>query len=85
MKLDVSKQAFAEAVRAEGIGLNTHYYYLVADWPWVQPHLADRFDCPNARKARDGSFAVYLNENYTTREAEDTAAAIAKVEAALSR
>lgn len=84
-KLQVDKRAFAEAVRAEGIGLNPHYRYLVADWPWVQPYLADRFDCPNARAARDQSFALYLNENYGLREAEDTAAAIAKVEAALRR
>lgn len=84
-KLKVGKQAFAEAVRAEGIGLNPHYRYLVADWPWVQPHLADRFDCPDARKAQDRSFALYLNENYAIREAEDTAMAIAKVEAALRR
>jgi dTDP-4-amino-4,6-dideoxygalactose transaminase len=84
-KIKVDKQAFAEAVRSEGIGLNPHYRYLVADWPWVQPYLADRFDCPNARLARNSSFALYLNENYAIREAEDAAAAIAKVEAALCR
>lgn len=84
-RLAVGKRAFAEAVRAEGVSLNPDYRYLVADWPWAQPHLADRFDCPNARKARDLSFALYLNENYAAREAEDTAAAIAKVEAALHR
>jgi dTDP-4-amino-4,6-dideoxygalactose transaminase len=84
-KLSVGKEAFAEAIRAEGIGLNPHYRYLVADWPWVRPYLADRFDCPKARDARDHSFALYLNENYATREADDTIAAITKVEAALRR
>ncbi|HXW29306.1 MAG TPA: DegT/DnrJ/EryC1/StrS family aminotransferase, partial [Xanthobacteraceae bacterium] len=46
--ISCSKQRFAEAVRAEGIGLNVHYQYLVADWPWVKPHLADSFDPSNA-------------------------------------
>ena len=78
-QIAVSKQEFAEAVRAEGIGLNPHYRYLVADWPWVRPYLSDDFGCPNARSVRDRTFNLYLNERYGSREAEDTAAAIEKV------
>lgn len=74
------KQAFAEATRAEGIGLNPHYQYLVAEWPWVQPYLSDDFPCPVAREVRDSSFALYVNENYGPAEVEDTVRAIAKVE-----
>lgn len=84
-KLTVDKLAFAEAVCAEGIPLNPHYRYLVADWPWIQPYLGDKSDCPNARAARDGSFCLYLNENYGPAEARDTIAAIEKVEAAFAR
>ncbi len=79
-RLSCTKRDFAEAVRAEGIGLNPHYRYLVCDWPWVKPHLADAFDCPNGRDVLDRSFNLYLNENYGPREAGDVAAAIAKVE-----
>ncbi len=79
-RLAGGKIEFAEAVRAEGVGLNPDYRYLVYDWPWVRPFLADDFDCPNARDTRDRSFNLYLNENYGPREAEDVAAAIAKVE-----
>ena len=78
--ISCSKQRFAEAVRAEGIGLNVHYQYLVADWPWVKPHLADSFDPSNARHIRDQSFCLYLNENYGLSEASDCANAIVKVE-----
>jgi perosamine synthetase len=78
--ISCSKQRFAEAVRAEGIGLNVHYQYLVADWPWVKPHLADSFDPSNARRTRDQSFCLYLNENYGLSEASDCANAIVKVE-----
>lgn len=84
-RLTVSKTRFAEAVRAEGIGLNPHYQYVVADWPFLKPYLADDFGTPNARAARDGSFCLYLNEKYSEREAADCVAAILKVEAELAR
>ena len=79
-KLACTKVEFAEAVKAEGIGLNPQYRYVVSEWPWVRPYLADDFDCPNARDIRDRSFNLYLNENYTRREALDIANAIVKVE-----
>lgn len=78
--LTCDKTAFAEAVLAEGIGLNPHYACLVRDWTWAQPYLSDQCDTPNAREVRDGSFNLYLNERYGPREAEDVALAIAKVE-----
>jgi perosamine synthetase len=80
-----TKQQFAEAVRAEGIGLNAHYQYLAADWPWVKGHLADEFDTPNARAIRDQTFCLYLNENYGLSEASDCANAIVKVERHFAR
>lgn len=79
-RIACSKIDFAQAVEKEGIGLNPHYQYVVADWPWVKPYLADDFDTPNARNIRDSSFNLYLNESYGEREAADTAAAILKVE-----
>jgi len=78
----VNKTAFAQAVIAEGIGLNPHYNYLVADWPWVRPYLSDDFDTTNARSIRDKTFNLYLNENYGEQEVQDTVDAIVKVEKA---
>lgn len=80
--LSCDKTSFAKAVLAEGIGLNPHYKYLVRDWPWVAKHLADDFACPNARRIRDKSFCLYVNENYGPQEIDDTVAAIIKVEKA---
>lgn len=82
LRIRTTKQAFAEAVLAEGIGLSPHYRYLVADWPWIKPHLSDAFETANARSIRDCTFNLYLNENYGAQEAQDAAAAIAKVERA---
>jgi dTDP-4-amino-4,6-dideoxygalactose transaminase len=81
-RIVVTKEAFARAVLAEGIGLNPHYNYLVEDWPWAQRFLSDRFETSNARSIRDRSFNLYLNENYGLTEAEDIVAAILKVESA---
>ncbi|HKT17922.1 MAG TPA: DegT/DnrJ/EryC1/StrS family aminotransferase [Stellaceae bacterium] len=79
-RIACSKIEFAEAVRAEGIDLNPHYQYVIEEWPWLEPYLADRFRSENARSIRDRSFNLYLNERYGEREAEDTVNAITKVE-----
>lgn len=79
-QISCTKLEFAKAVLAEGIGLNPHYQYLVADWPWLKKYLKDAFDSPNARDIRDRSFMLYLNENYGNSEAADCAKAIVKVE-----
>jgi perosamine synthetase len=84
-RLTCSKEVFARAVLAEGIGLNPHYQYLVRDWPWVQPYLADDFEPANARRIRDSAFCLYLNENYGNEEANDVARAIVKVEKHFAR
>jgi hypothetical protein len=67
-------------VQKEGIDLNPHYRFVVDEWPWVQPYLADGFKTENARSIRDRSFNLYLNENYGEAEASDTVEAILKVE-----
>lgn len=79
-KITVSKIDFAKALMAEGIPLNPHYLYLVEDWPWLKPYLVDDFKCQEARNARDRSFCLYLNENYTEMEVRDIITAIQKVE-----
>jgi perosamine synthetase len=83
-KLGCPKLEFARAVQAEGIDLNPQYQYVVGDWPWVQPHLAGPWHCPNAIECRDRSFNILLNENYGEREVNDVVSAIVKVERALS-
>lgn len=79
-RLLCDKIDFAKAVLAEGIGLNHHYKYLVRDWEWVRPYLADEFDPVNARVIRDTTFCIYLNEKYGIREARDVEMALKKVE-----
>lgn len=84
-RISCTKIEFAKAVLAEGIGLSPHYQYVVADWAWARPYLADAFDTPNARDICDRSFNLYLNENYGPQEAADAVAAIVKVEKHFAR
>jgi len=84
-RITCSKVEFAEAVRAEGIDLNPHYKYLVAEWPYIHPYLADDFDPPNARDIRDRSFNLYLNEKYGEQESRDAVKSIVKVEKYFAR
>jgi perosamine synthetase len=79
-RISCTKQHFANALLPEGIGVNPHYQYLVCDWPWLKPYLAEQFDTPNAREIRDRSFMLYLNENYGNSEAADCTKAIVKLE-----
>ena len=80
MRLSCNKSTFAKAIFAEGISLNHHYKYLVRDWEWLSPYLADRFDTLNARTIRDTSFCLYLNEKYGLEESKDFGSVLAKVE-----
>lgn len=81
--LPVPKVAFADMVAKEGIGLNRDYRYLLADWGYLRPYLADVFETPNARAIRDTSFNLFVNEKYGPQELEDTLTALLKVEHAL--
>lgn len=79
------KRDVAEALRAEGIDLNPHYRYVVAEWPWLRPYLADNFTTPEAVSSRNRSFCLYLNENYGAEEAADVAASMLKVQHAVGK
>ncbi|WP_193179291.1 DegT/DnrJ/EryC1/StrS family aminotransferase [Nisaea sediminum] len=79
-RISCTKREFALAVQAEGIDLNPHYGFLVSEWPWIQDYLSGPTELANARRVLDSSFCLYLNENYTDREAEDVILAIEKVE-----
>ncbi len=80
-----NKVEIAEAVRGEGIGLNPHYRYVVAEWPWLKPYLADEFNTPEAVSSRNRSFCLYVNENYGSEEAMDVAATLLKVDRAFGK
>ncbi len=79
-KIKVNKTKFAEAIIAEGIGLNPHYNYVVCEWPWAKKYMADNFKTINALNTRNNSFNLYINENYGDDEVNDIIESIVKAE-----
>ena len=75
----LEKVEIADAIRAEGIPLNSHYNYLAADWPWLRDHIHPK-SCSNQASANiNKSFCLYLNEFYRDAELQDVLNAIDKV------
>ncbi|MBI5882653.1 MAG: DegT/DnrJ/EryC1/StrS family aminotransferase [Elusimicrobia bacterium] len=83
--ISVSKTEFAEALAAEGIGVNHDYRNIVAEWPWFRRYLPAGTATPNATALRASSFNVLFNERFGRGEVDDIAAAIFKVSAAFAR
>ena len=79
-KIKCSKKRFADAIKAEGIDLNSDYKFLCSDWNWAKKYFARKIKIPNAKKVRDSSFNLFLNENYGSKEVKDITKAISKVE-----
>ncbi|QPB82639.1 glutamine--scyllo-inositol aminotransferase [Pseudoalteromonas rubra] len=77
----LDKDAFCNALLGEGVELNPHYRFVVSQWPWAKKHLIPDKKTPNAIAARDASFNLYLNENYTIETAQIIYEAFLKVEA----
>ena len=74
------QKKLANAIKAEGIELNPHYKFLCSDWKWTKKYLKNKINTPNAKKVRDTSFNLFVNENFKIREINDVISAILKVE-----
>lgn len=81
-RLTVSKQAFVEALAAEGIWLNGDYRDITCEWQWIPEYTINFRKTPNALAFRDRTVNILFNERFTAREVDDLIRAIQKVEAA---
>ncbi|TMP43492.1 glutamine--scyllo-inositol aminotransferase [Pseudoalteromonas citrea] len=79
--LNCEKDEFCQALIAEGIPLNPHYKFVISEWQWAEAHLTNNKKTPNAVDARNRSFNIYVNENYTCDLADQFVAAMNKVAA----
>lgn len=83
-RLTVDKVTFAQAVAAEGIGVNPDYRYVLSEWPWLDPFLLDRSRSQNAKAFRNCSFNLLFNERYSSDDVDDVIEALLKVDDALA-
>jgi perosamine synthetase len=58
------------ALQKQGIAVNPHYNYVVAEWPWVLQYLKGEHTCPNAVAFKNSTFNLLFNENYGDKEIE---------------
>lgn len=79
-KIKCSKIEFADAVKAEGIGINPHYKFVVTKWAWARKYLHDDFSPVNAIAFQHKTFNLLFNEKYGGKELDDVVRAIVKVE-----
>ncbi len=79
-KIKCTKIEFAEAIKAEGIGINSHYKYVVTEWSWMKEYLRDDFSPNNAINFQHKTFNLLFNEKYGSKELNDVVEAILKVE-----
>ena len=78
--ISCSKRDFAEALIAEGVGLQPHYGCVVSDWEWAKDYMDDYIVAVNATEIRDNSFNLFVNEKYGDKEIDDIIESIKKVE-----
>jgi len=78
--LKISKKKFVDLLINEGIPVAGHYGCVVTDWNWAKKYFKTKFKTENAVETRDNCFHLYLNENYSSKEANDIIKAIKKIE-----
>lgn len=78
--ISCDKKVFAEALLAEGIGLQPHYGCVISDWKWSKDYMESFDIAKNATDIRDKSFNLFVNEKYSDTEIDDIIGAIQKVE-----
>lgn len=77
--LDCTKSEFCTALIAEGVHINDHYDFIVADWPWASKYINNKDSVVNALKYRETSFNLLFNEHYKKTNINQIVKAILKV------
>ena len=78
--LRINKINFVNQIQKEGVPLLNSYGCVISQWPWAKRYLQDKFITKNAIELKNKSFNLFLNENYSTREANFIIKKIIKVE-----
>lgn len=78
--LKISKFKFVDEIRKEGVPLLNSYGCIISEWSWAKKYMQDKFVTKNAINFKNKSFNLFLNENYSSKEALFILKKILKVE-----
>jgi len=78
--LRVNKLKFANELKREGVPLLASYGCVISEWNWAKKFFNNNFKTKNAIDYKNKSFNLFLNENYSQREANFIFKKIIKVE-----
>jgi perosamine synthetase len=79
-KISISKNKFAEKLKKLGVSLNSEYGCIISTWKWAKKYIGKSTTTPNAINFRDKTFNLFLNENYSKKEANNFISIINKIE-----
>ena len=78
--LRVNKLKFANELKEENVPLLASYGCVISEWNWAKKFVNDKFITKNALDYKNKSFNLFLNENYSQREANFIFKKILKIE-----
>ena len=78
--LKINKLRFAEEIKKKGVPLLSSYGCVISEWSWAKKYMQDRFITQNAINFKKKTFNLFLNENYSHKEASLIVNKILKIE-----
>jgi perosamine synthetase len=79
-KIKCSKIEFAQELSKNGVGNNNHYGCVISEWNWAHKYLQNGLDTPHALAVKNNSFNLFLNENYTKKDADNIIEILIQIE-----
>lgn len=79
-QLSCTKVEFAKKLAEHGVSNNSEYGCVITQWQWAKEYFNDTFEARNALELKDASFNLFLNENYTEKEANNIIKVLVELE-----
>ena len=61
----LGRKKIKNILHLKGLEFNPKHREVVSEWKWIQPYLTGSKNTPNAKRYRDESFNLYINEKFT--------------------
>ena len=62
-----NRKKIKHILKLKGLEFNPKHREVVCEWKWIKPYLIGKKLTPNAKKYRDESFNLYINEKFSNK------------------